>query len=243
MFRRVLVAVVVAALALGLSGCIVRRVEIEEPRSESRPIDGFDEVSFSGYGDLTVKEGSRYDVEIRGPQSALDRVKTEVRGDTLYIEWQNGWFSWWQFSDSKLDIVVTTPSITRLELSGAGEVTMDGFSGDEFTFDLSGAGSFDAQDIEFDELLITMSGAGSADVSGVVKSQSVSISGAASYDARDLESRTAEVEMSGAGSATVWAADRLDIELSGAGSVEYYGNPKITQDVSGLGSVQGRGER
>lgn len=243
MFRRVLIAAMVAALALGLSGCIVRRVEIEKPSSESRRIDKFDAVSFSGYGGLTVKEGSRYDVEIDGPQSAVDRVKTEVRGDTLYIEWQDGWFGWWRFSDSQLDIVVTTPSIERLELSGAGEVKMDGFTGDAFTFDLSGAGSLDAQDIEFDELSITLSGAGGADVSGVVGSQSVSISGAASYDARDLECRDADVEMSGAGSATVWATDRLDIRLSGAGSVDYYGTPKVTQDISGLGSVQGRGDR
>jgi len=242
-FRRVVVVTVVAALALGLSGCIVRRVDTEKPRVESRAVESFDAVSFSGYGDLVIKRGPRRDVEINGPESVIERIETQVRGDTLHIDWKSGWFGWWNFSGSNVEIVVTMPEIQALDVSGAGDVTMDDFTGEDFAFELSGAGSFKAQDIEFDEVSVDLSGAGAAELSGMVANQTVSISGVGEYDARDLESKTARVEMSGAGSASVWAKDSLNVDLSGAGSVEYYGDPRVSQDISGVGSVNARGDR
>lgn len=243
MMRKTLAIVLLGALALGSSGCVVRQVELGGTRNETRDLESFDQIELAGYGNLTVVQGAGYEIELSGADSVLDRLSTEVRGDTLYIEQDDPWFRWWTFSEPGLDLVVTVPELTRIAVAGAGEVTMDDFEGEEFEFRLSGAGSFSADDVRFEDLRVTLSGAGSAELSGEVDSQRVEISGAGSYDGKDLRSSSARVEMSGAGNAVVWVEDDLDLDLSGAGSVEYYGDPRVSQDLSGLGSVQRRGDR
>ncbi len=242
--RRVFLATMVVVLAVGLSGCVLRRVSNEPDRTESRDVSGFDSVSFAGYGELKVRQGSSYKLEVTGAGDVVDRVETEVRGDTLYIEWDSpGIVLWGGVSEPDLEIELTVPDLQRLEVSGAGEVTIDGLETEAFAFELSGAGAVFMDDLDVEELVVDLSGAGSAEVDGSAKSQEVSISGLGTYDARDLASDTARVEMSGAGTAIVWAEDSLDVELSGAGTVEYYGSPAVTQDISGVGSVEGRGSR
>lgn len=243
MVRRVFLTAMVLVMALGLSGCIVRKVDSGPERTESRDVSGFEEVSFSGYGSMEVKQGSRYQLKLSGPSDVLERVDTEVRGDTLYIEWDTPRFTLLGVTEPDLEIELTVPDLSRLEVSGAGDVSIGGLETKVLELDLSGATDLFVTDLDAEELVVDMSGAGSAELDGVVKNQEATISGVGSYDGRDLESETARVEMSGAGSAIVWAEDTLDIEVSGAGSVEYYGSPSVTQDISGVGSVNGRGDR
>lgn len=242
--RRVMVAMMVAVLAVGLSGCIVRRVESGPDRTESRDVSDFDEVSFSGYGTMTIKQGGRYSLKLSGPSEVVDRVSTEVRGDTLYIDWDTPRLSFFgPFTETDLNIELTVPDLSLVEVDGAGSVEIDGLETERFGFELAGAGELRLEDLDVEELTVDLSGAGSADISGKATDQSLTVSGAGSYDARDLESSSATVEMSGAGSAVVWAKDMLDVEVSGAGSVEYYGSPTVSQNISGIGSVNSRGSR
>jgi len=244
MVRRVVLAAMVVVLALGLSGCIVRRVDVGPDRSESRDVEGFEKVSFSGFGTLLITQGSGYELEVSGSSDVLDELRTEVRGDTLYIDWDTPrWTLFRPLNDSELRMELTVPDLSEVDVDGAGEITVDGLETRELEIDLSGACQLWVNDLEAKSLTFELSGAGSAELSGRVSEQRAMISGAGSYNARDLESASTEVEMSGAGSAIVWAEDTLDVEVSGAGSVEYYGSPEVNQNISGLGSVSGRGAR
>ena len=73
--RRILLAMMIAVLALGLSGCIVRRVPVEPQRTETREVEEFDRLSFSGYGTLLVEQGDDYELEISGPGDVVDRLE------------------------------------------------------------------------------------------------------------------------------------------------------------------------
>ena len=244
MTRRIVMASLIAALVLGLSGCVLSPVEAAEDRTESRDVSGFDAVDFAGIGNLEVVQGSRYELELSGSGDVLDRVRTEVSGDTLRIDSDNGWWPWlFRSNVESIDVKLTVPELSRLEVSGLGEVNIDEFAGDSFEFRLSGAGELQGRNIDFDELVVELSGAGKVDLSGRARSQEIRISGAGEYDARDLESADALVVMSGAGSAKIWATDTLDAEASGAGSVDYWGDTNVTSDVSGAGSIHDRGAR
>lgn len=244
MFRKITLAALITVLALGLSGCIVRRAEDVDNRTETRNVSKFDEVDFSGYGRVEVVPGDTYELELNGPADLLNKIKTEVRGDTLYIGRDAGWEIWlFGMGDRKIDITITVPMLSRIKVAGAGDVIIDGMEADSFEFDLSGAGTLRGDDLRLGELLIDMSGAGSASLSGRVDDQEIVISGAGEYEGGDLESKRTRVDMSGAGNATVWATESLDIEASGAGSVKYWGDPDVNQDVSGAGTVHGLGDK
>jgi len=244
MTRKILALVLAVVLVLGLSGCIVRRASDTDTTTESRDVQDFSAVDFAGFGDLTVIQGDEYALELSGPTDLVERIETEVHGDTLYIARDAKWEIWiLGMGNRQVDITITVPELKELSVEGAGVVNIDGLEGESFEFDLSGAGELQGKDLKLDELIVDMSGAGAAELSGVVDTQKVVISGAGEYNAEDLESRVTSVDMSGAGSASVWATETLDVTADGAGSVKYWGNPDVRQEVSGAGSVQDEGDK
>ena len=242
MTRQVVTGVLVVMMIVGVSGCVVRPVDTGGTRTETRDVSGFDAIELSGFGSMHIEQGEDYEVELSGSESVLDRTETEVRGSTLRIGQYRQWSIWPFFTGpQRLDVRVTVPSLERVTVSGAGDVSIEGLEGERFEFRLSGAGDLTARDVDLDALRVELSGAGSARISGKARTQEVVLSGAGDYDGRDLESSDARVEVSGAGSVVVWAEERLDVQASGAGSVEYYGDPRVRSDVSGVSSVTGRG--
>jgi len=244
MIRRVVALTLVVALAFGMSGCIVRRASDTDSTTESREVDEFSAVEFAGFGDLEVVQGDEYSLQLSGPTDLVDRIETEVRGDTLYIDRDGSWEIWiLGMGDRQVDITITTPELKELKVEGAGVVNIDGLEGDSFEFDLSGAGQLQGRNLRLVELIVDMSGAGAADLTGMVDTQKVVISGAGEYNAKDLETRVTSVDMSGAGSANVWATETLDVSADGAGTVKYWGDPDVRQDVSGAGTVDHQGDK
>ena len=242
MTRRLVTGILAVMMLVGVSGCVVRPTDTGSPRTETRDVSDFDAIELSGFGSMVIEQGEDYEVELSGPASVLERTDTEVRGGTLRIGQYRQWSIWPFFrGPQRLDVRVVTPSLERVTVSGAGDVSIDGLEGERFEFKLSGAGDLSARDVDLDRLVIELSGAGSARVTGTVDTQEVTLSGAGDYDGRDLESQNARVEVSGAGSVVVWAEERLDVRASGAGNVEYYGDPQVRSDVSGVSSVTGRG--
>lgn len=242
MARRLAAAILVFMMLVGVSGCIVRPVDTGAMATEVRDVPEFDAIDFAGFGSMVIEQGAGYEVELTGTESVLQRVDTDVRGGTLRVGQDSPWSLWPFFlGPQRLEVRVVVPSLERVVVSGAGDVSIDGLEGERVELGLSGAGTVSARDVDLDRLVVELSGAGSARVSGVVDTQEVTLSGAGDYDGRDLESRNARVEVSGAGSVVVWAEERLDVRASGAGSVEYYGDPQVRSDVSGASSVTGRG--
>ncbi len=242
--RSVIGVLVMMMMLVGVSGCVVRPVDSGPTRTEVRDLSEFDTIDFSGFGSMVIEQGDGYEVELTSTESVLQRVDTEVRGGTLRIGQYRQWSLWPFFrGPQRLDVRIVAPSLERVTVSGAGDVSIDGLKGERFEFKLSGAGDLSARDVDLDRLVIELSGAGSARVTGTVDTQEITISGAGDYDGRDLEGRSARVEVSGAGSVVVWAEERLDVRASGAGSVEYYGDPQVRSDVSGVSTVTGRGRR
>jgi len=244
MARKIAVVVLAVLLVLGLSGCIVRRASDTDTTTESRDVQDFTAVDFAGFGNLTIVQGDQYELELSGPTDLVDRIETEVHGDTLYIARDAKWEIWiLGLGNRQVDITITVPELKELNVEGAGVVTIDELEGESFEFDLSGAGELRGADLKLGDLVVDMSGAGSAKLSGQVDTQKVVISGAGEYDAEDLESRMTTVDMSGAGSASVWATESLDVTAAGAGGVKYWGDPDVRQEVSGAGSVSDQGDK
>lgn len=182
--------------------------------SESRNVNGFDEVELQGVGNLSIQQAGSESLTVEAEEDVLPKIRTEVVNNRLIIG-----------PEPNSSIQTTGPINYTLTVK------------DLNTLKVSGSGDIEAQDISTDELTVAVSGAGAVNISGKTDSQEIDISGSGDYRAEDLESKEAKVNVSGSGSAIVNVSGELNAEVSGAGSVEYVGDPTVNQDVSGTGEV------
>ncbi len=203
--------------------------------TETRPVEDFTKVEFAALGNLQIEFGSRPALTIEAEDNLLSLYITEVRGDTLLIDLEDGTTI---IPTETVMIKLTVVALEELSVSGAGDVDLAATESDRFGLYISGAGNVDMAGLVAERLDVGISGAGDMRIdNGQVEDQDVSISGAGNYQARDLKSDRVDIQLSGLGSATVWATEVLDVAISGAGSVRYVGEPDISTSISGVGSV------
>jgi hypothetical protein len=205
-------------------------------------ITGVRRVRFRTIGDLTIQQGEGESLKVEAPQPLIDRLKVDVRGDTLDISLEQDWWEWMNpanWNVGKIRYTLLLRDLEYLNASGVGSIVVPALKTARFEVSQSGAGSIDIRGLDTEELQVSLSGVGSLDVAGRAARQKVDLSGAGSYHARKLESQVAGVKVSGVGSADVSVAEELDARISGTGSIDYHGSPRLTQHVSGVGSVHG----
>jgi Putative auto-transporter adhesin, head GIN domain len=215
---RALLAVVSVGAMLVLGGCAggLTKEGSGTEASENRPVDSFSRLSLSGEADVVVSVGGAQRVTVRGDDNLLEEVRTEVDDGELEISQPGN-------VDLKpkagLTVEITLPDLEAVNVSGAGDVRVEGLRGDLFRVDVSGAGEVEA--------------------AGQVGRVEADLSGAASLRMGNLVAREVKVDLSGAGDIRVHATESLDASVSGAGRVVYSGDPpNVKTDVSGAGAVE-----
>ena len=207
---------------------------------EEKPVNGITRVDFSGLGNMTVKQGDQELLVIEADDNIMPHLTTKVVGDRLEIGMEKGTSI---SGPVTLNYTLTVKDLTDLEISGLGDIHMDGLSTAELAIGISGGGNLDLTGLDVERLTVNLSGLGNVSVEGNAGEQKLDISGGGSYKAGSLKSETTEVTISGLGGATVWASEQLDVTISGGGDVDYYGNPQVSQNVSGLGKISHREDK
>jgi len=228
------------------------------------PLGSFTRLAHYGIGNIILTQGDQPGLRIEASEEMRQRVRTEIKGDTLEIHFDQDWWDWlgWIFSwNWRIDYYLTMSEIKSLSLHGAGNLKADMVKAADLELSQGGAGNIEIDAVVADNLTLITSGAGNVkinslhvsgleatqksvgniELTGQAARQNVTLSGAGNYNASRLESQQAAVRLSGVGNASLWATQSLDVKLSGAGSVEYRGSPTLTRSVSGLGSVRNIG--
>ena len=196
---------------------------------ETRTVAAFTGIQFAGFGKMDVTVGEERSVTLHGSKKVLGRVTTEVKDDTLIVEWHDRKesHSWlWRFvmpdshDDDDLTVKISVPRLNKLGVSGAARINAKGIESESMDFSVTGAAKIRA-DGHADKLSLSISGAGDADLYRLVAKDAV-------------------VSISGAGKATVYPKDNLHAEISGVGSIHYKGEPHVTSSISGAGSIRGK---
>jgi hypothetical protein len=209
-------ALLAGVLALTLAGC--QAADPGPVSTEDRPIGTFQTIHFDGAAQLDILVGPAPSLSITGSQKSRSAFTSRVEGDKLILDSHN---TFWQPTVGKVSVRVTVPQLRALKVSGAGEITVNGISGD-------------ALDVLFE-------GAASLEASGKVGALAVQMNGAGKMDLSRLEAQTATVTTNGAGSIDVNSTASLDATVNGVGSINYYGTPaKVTTAINGVGSISPR---
>ncbi|MBL7719195.1 MAG: DUF2807 domain-containing protein [Flavipsychrobacter sp.] len=217
---------------------------MHKPEAESLqvPVGEFNAVDIGAHADVyvTVKEGAAPSLVLKGYADVLHDISTEIKDNTLYIEGDRGFhFSITEGFSDKPRIEITVSSLSGLELSGAGDVRINGIiQSARFNLDLSGIGEVKIDELNADELSVSASGGGDVEIKkGIVRRAEYELSGAADVKTYGLQCRDVSVSVSGAGDVKLSVSDNLDVQISGAGDVKYKGNPVVTKNVSGAGDI------
>jgi hypothetical protein len=205
-----------ALLILLFAGCDWRGVRGNgRIKTEQRPVTSFTRIDAGGFYDIQWQPGSPA-LTLTTDENLLSNIETSVSGNVLKIETHG------QISPTHgVAVVITSPSLSGAELSGALKLEAAQLSGDRFTLETNGASK------------VTLAGG--------INRLVASLTGASRLSAETLQAQDVEIAVTGAGRADVTATNSLKAAITGAGRVSYGGNPKsVEKKVTGAGKISPR---
>lgn len=187
-------------------------------RAETRNfnLSGFDSVSASALMDVVLKQGP-YSVKVDEPHGKFDDLRLEVRGSTLVVTRQSNNGVRRTEEAPAYTVVVTAPSIRRIEVSSAS--TLDG------------------RKLSFKDLDVGLSSAGRIQLSGSCGALKLNISSGAKFEGDDLKCQTASVDTSSGAQAEAFASKSAQANASTGGQVVFYGKPSDLKKSTSTGGT------
>ena len=227
-----------------------------EPVTEYRDVEAFHCISMYNNVNVKLVQSNRPRLELTCPENLIERVTTEIEGDTLVIKNENE-YNWLRSYDYSIDLTVYYDSLRQINYASIGDLTsVDSIRG-------IGELSIDSTDLGVDTTIVQTfhlqinEGCGNIDLPftcGVVKcffgngTSEVTLRGVSAYTeiimrsygvvhAENLCSTYVRVQSQSTNDAYVWARVGLRAWIYSIGNVYYKGNPWIYQQCEGDGQV------
>lgn len=228
-----------------------------EPITEERSVEQrFTVVSMFNNVNVKLVHSHHPRLELTCPKNLIEKVTTEVKGDTLVIRNEND-FNWIRSYDYSIDLTVYYDSLRSVSFYSIGELqSLDSLKG-------MWSQSIDSTETGLDTVrtrnfvLRILEGAGDIDLTfdcDVLKTvfsngtSKVTLHGYAGYTehypksygvihAEGMRSNIVKVISSSTNDTYVWAQSTLQAYLSNIGNVYYKGHPWIEQVCTGEGTV------
>jgi len=205
--------------------------------SKDLKLDNFTGFELGFSGDVVLTQGATQKVRVEGQQNIIDLLNTDIKGNI----WKIGFVK--NVNNHKnLTIYITIPTLTKIGVSGSGNVkSTNAFDnlGNLGVF-VSGSGSLKL-DASAKSIQTRVSGSGNVMLTGASNSHEIKISGSGDIRAYDMNVQEAVVHISGSGECELSVAKTLEVRISGSGHVYYMGDPNVRAKVSGSGDVKKKG--
>ncbi|MGH2967528.1 MAG: GIN domain-containing protein [Solirubrobacteraceae bacterium] len=214
--RRRSVAVALAAgVLLGASGC-----DNGPPVSQTRELGAFTRLEVSGDINLDVGLLNRPEpgARITAGEKAIDRIRTEVVGDTLKVTTKSRGLTIGPDPLGDVSVSLGVPALLGLRVDGSADVMLSGLSAKQFELRVNGSGDVRAR--------------------GRVDDIELEVDGSADTNLKDLATKHAIVRIDGSGDTDLRVASSLELVLEGSGDVTYRGRPSVSSRLEGSGDVR-----
>lgn len=228
-----------------------------DPITEQRSVGQHFEV-IRMYNNVNVKlvQSSHPHLELTCPENLIDKVITEIEGDTLTIRNDND-HNWLRSYDYSIDLTVYYDSLSRIEYASIGkllctdsirgvvethidstEMGIDTVRTKSFYLHISeGCGDIDLT-FKCDVLKTNFSnGTSRVDLRGVSGYTEITVRSYGVVHAETLESNFARVQSESTNDTYVWARAGLRAWLYSIGNVYYKGNPWVVKECTNDGQV------
>jgi hypothetical protein len=115
--------------------------------SETREVSNFHAIEIDYPAEVIVRQGSQESLKIEAEDNLLPNLKTEVRGGTLEIFYRREGGK--HVNPTKVpQITIVVWNLDDVAFTSAGELTIEGLTGDNLDVSLSGAGDLDVKNVE-----------------------------------------------------------------------------------------------
>jgi hypothetical protein len=210
---------------------------VVDANAEVRNVRGYSAIEVSGAIDLYISQGTEEGVAISASSDEIkDRIKTEVKGNTLQIYFDGKGLNWKKWGNHKMKAYVTFKNLERMEASGACNVRATGqIKQPVLKIELSGASDFTGE-LAVGKLRVDASGASNAKISGMADEASFVASGACNLKAYDLKTNMCSTDATGASHIRITVEKELNAQASGGSTVFFKGNGLI-RDISASGGA------
>jgi phage shock protein PspC (stress-responsive transcriptional regulator) len=201
--------------------------------------DDFDHVSVTGPFQVVIRANDNHSVRAAGNEADLSEIIVERNGNELVIRPRrksltgSNWRSY-----KKILITIGTPELNKLELVGAAQAVVNGFSNGNLEVEQAGAsllrlnGSFSALDLE-------LAGGCRAILEGEADDLNVDGAGGCELAAAKFTTQRANISMIGASKARLKVTESLEADAVGASVIEYSGKPtSVSKDATGASRVE-----
>jgi hypothetical protein len=208
-----------------------------DANAQVRKLSSFNSIEVTGAINLFLSQGTEEAVAVSaGDDELINRIRTSVRDNVLYIDFDGKGLGWKNWSNNKIKAYVTFSSLKRIEASGACNVkTVDQLKSNDLKIELSGASDLTG-DIAIENLSVILSGASNCTLKGIAEKAAFNCNGASSAKAYELKINYAKMDASGASSIRVTVNKEMNARASGASSINYKGEGLI-KDLSSSGAA------
>lgn len=173
----------------------------------------------------------------KGTPDALDRVRLDVQGRTLFVRLDRSNFGTPDSMTPPAVITIRAPAVREASIAGSGLLSVSGMKGLRVSAIVEGSGSLSVTNVDADRMDVGVIGTGVASLSGKVRSASVTARGAASVKASALQSDDLSVTWESAGDGAFAARRTAKVTSIGTGNVAVTGNAACTVTNAGNGEV------
>lgn len=211
---------------------------LADDMQEMRDVSAFTKIKNKGPFEVYVTIGGEQSVKITADSDVMDKIETEVRGETLTIEIEaeRGWWRNNRVGTMRVDI--TVPSLEAASVNGSGDLEITGFNGGDFDANVNGSGNISLMNAVVGDLSIDVKGSGDVTASGTCDELDVEVKGSGDVSARDMQCASGDVGIMGSGDVDVHLNDSIDVAIMGSGDVNVWGNPgQVKSRTMGSGDV------
>ncbi len=208
--------------------------------TETIEISDFSAVSLIGADDIVISYGDTLEVTATGHANIIDRLKTNVNGNTWNVRLETGCHS-----NYELTVYITMPDVEEISILGSGDIYVNDFiNGGDLELNISGSGDIELNQMEgCPKIDADITGSGDINLEGEtpdLETLDVSILGSGNFVAYPAITSEAFISIAGSGDCYVSTIDFLDVQITGSGDVYYKGTPEVDLKVTGSGNVFSR---
>jgi len=204
-----------------------------EIAEETRPLPVFTEITSSGSFNIYYTQGDSTGLKIEAESNLIPYIETAIFDDRLDIRFASHVNV---HINHVVNIYVTSPSISKIQLSGSGKIEADSVSGNKLTLDVSGSGNIQSH-FYGQNFQSSISGSGLMNIIADCDTVKTNISGSGRLILETYKCLLTDITISGSGKAELTgSSDKATFLIVGSGKISAYEFPVKKADITVSGS-------